>query len=436
MASVEKKELYRELGRLGICLGIGIAVGLVAGSALYGTLAASIFYLFWQLAQVYRLVRWLGTDTPEEVPEGRGIWSYAFDRIYRLQKKQARQRQQLQDQADSIRQALSSSSQAVVMVNAHGSIDWCNETAASLLGVRYPEDQGQLIVNLVRDPEFVEFFNGQDYSHGLKLISPVDDVSHLRFELTEFGDGNRLLFARDITRIAQLERMRVDFIANVSHELRTPLTVINGYIENLRTVMAGNNELALKALEHMHNQSERMGSLVEDLMWLSKLESVPISNENQQINVAALIAMIVDDQRAAFGEKLSFTVDVPPDTYLMGQEKEIHSAFGNLVSNACKYTPEGGEVNIAWYLSADEAVFEVSDTGVGIPPEHIPRLTERFYRVDKSRSIASGGTGLGLAIVKHVLLRHHAHLEISSTPGKGSTFQCVFPKARLSGRAA
>jgi two-component system phosphate regulon sensor histidine kinase PhoR len=241
-------------------------------------------------------------------------------------------------------------------------------------------------------------------------------------ELSLFGDGHRLLFARNLTKIKRLERMREDFVANVSHELRTPLTVINGYLETLNSLSLSDNPSVNKALSQMQAQSSRMSVLVEDLMLLAQLDSVFTKIENQEVDVSSLVEHAVADMNVSLAVDKTVTVNLNKNLFALGQEKELNSVITNLISNACKYTPAGGEVEISWQLNDIGAEFSVRDTGIGIAPEHISRLTERFYRVDKSRSIATGGTGLGLAIVKHVLIRHNSYLTINSSLGESSTF--------------
>lgn len=431
MIKAAKKELYRELFSLGAFAMAGFAIGVWQSNFVAGLVFSMLVYLALHLQQLFRLLNWVASEPGTPVPQGRGGWVFVFDRLFSMQRAHVRERERLQEQADYMRQALSSLSEAVVMTDVDGNITWCNQAAGRLLGLYYPNHLGQLLTELLPAPEFVDYFNRRNYAKGLELVSPENGAIQVVFEVTLFGKGNRMLFARDITKLNRLERMRVDFIANVSHELRTPLTVINGYLESIGPVIDDENRLLLKAVEQMQGQSTRMGALVDDLMWLSRLESVPMSTDNQLVNVAALLGMIVDDLKVGFGAGLGFSVSVEDDRPLLGQEKEIHSAFSNLINNACKYTPEGGAVEIRWYCSDKNAVLEVTDTGVGIAPEHLSRLTERFYRVEKSRSIATGGTGLGLAIVKHVLIRHQGELEVVSEPDKGSTFRCLFPLSRL-----
>lgn len=420
----------RQLAWLALTVLLGAAIGALADLAMAGAAGGAILWALIWLRQARRLMLWLDSGI-EEPPEARGVWGAIFDGLYHLHRRDREERERLEAAAEYLREALSSLSQAVVMVDAAGAIQWCNQSATRLLGLRWPEDEHQVISHLVRDPQFVRYFNGGRYAEPLEMTSPQDDKITLQFEITGFGEGNRLVFGTDITKIKRLEQMRVDFIANVSHELRTPLTVLSGYIETLNDVPEIDPRVA-KALGQMKTQSVRMETLVADLMWLSRLESVPLPRQSQPLHVASLVNALVTEAKVKIGAGKHFVVETDENLRLLGQEKEIHSAFNNLIVNACKYTPGDGQVTIRWGMDErGNGIFAVSDTGIGIAKEHLPRLTERFYRVDKSRSIATGGTGLGLAIVKHVLLRHHARLDVTSTVAEGSTFRCIFPPEQL-----
>lgn len=427
--------VYAECIRLLLIVALGALVGSRWGQTVAGIAVALFFFACWHLRQAARLLRWLGDEQESAPPESAGIWAVIFDRLYHRQRSARRERERLELASQTIREASSSISDVVLMVDAKGAIIWCNLAANGLLGIAWPVDGGQLLVNLLRNPRFVRYFQRGDYDEPLEMKSPHDSQQVLRFEIKVYGEANRMLLVRDITKISRLEKMRVDFIANVSHELRTPLTVINGYLETLRGFDGEVPPQALdRGLAQMQVQSRRMEALVNDLTTLSRLESEPESAVRQTLDVASLVAQLIDDASGAAQAAKRFHVDVQSGVLLQGQEREIHSAFGNLVNNACKYTAVDGEIRICWRLEQRRAVFEVRDNGEGIDVSHLPRLTERFYRVDRSRSIETGGTGLGLAIVKHVLMRHQAQLEIESTPGEGSVFRCVFPVDRIESR--
>jgi two-component system phosphate regulon sensor histidine kinase PhoR len=426
------QELFRELTRLLTLAGLGALVGWLLGWPWLGLALALLLYGGWQLVQVGRLAAWLEGDTRLDPPESHGIWASVLDRLYRLQKAHHVEHEQLLDAASYVSEGVASLSDGVIMVDADGVIVWCNDATERLVGVRSARDKGNLMVNLLRDPDFVRYFQRGDFSGGLEMTSPDESRRILRVEVTLFGAGNRLVFIRDVTQIHQLEQMRVDFIANVSHELRTPLTVINGYLETLEGMDADIPAAMLdRALGQMQVQSKRMQTLIDDITLLSRLESEPDSEPTRPIDVAAMVTMMADDAGCCMGSDHNFELRLDPQYRLQGEQKAIHSAFGNLVDNACKYSRPGSDIRVHWRVGEEGGIFEVEDEGPGIDQADIPRLTERFYRADKGRSAASGGTGLGLAIVKHALKRHEGRLEIESTLGKGSVFRCVFPVHRL-----
>jgi two-component system phosphate regulon sensor histidine kinase PhoR len=429
-----RRDFIRELQRF-IALGaVGVLLGMLFGQPLAGFTLAILCYLCWQSYQLVRLLQWLGGDTRLEPPESSGLWALVLDKLFHLQKDHRQERDRLTASASYITEGAASLSDGVVMVNAQGVIFWCNNATERLVGVRCPRDKGNLLVNLVREPDFVHYFQGGDFDSPMELHTSTGMSRILRIEITLFGEGNRLVYISDVTKISRLEKMRVDFIANVSHELRTPLTVINGYLETLR---GQDGELPAdslqRALAQMQGQSERMLTLVSDITLLSRLESQPEaeSSDEQLIDVAALATMLVDDAKSSIGADRNFFLELESQHLLKGEEKAIHSAFGNLVDNACKYSEPGGTIHIRWLLDEHGGVFEVADDGIGVDAADVPHLTERFYRTDKSRSVASGGTGLGLAIVKHALLRHDGGLEINSQLGEGSVFRCTLPRDRL-----
>ena len=426
------RELGRELFKVFALAGLGAFLGWLVGWPWLGLALVTLLYSCWQVFQVALLASWLAGDTRLDPPESRGLWASVLDKLYHLQKSHHAEHEQLLAAANYISEGVASLSDGVIMVDADGVIVWCNEATERLVGVRSHKDKGNLLVNLLRNPGFVRYFQRGNYSSGLEMAAPDDGRQLLRIEVTLFGAGNRLVFIRDVTKMHRLEQMRVDFIANVSHELRTPLTVINGYIETL-DAMDGEIPPAVleRALGQMQGQSERMQSLIDDITLLSRLESEPDTQPAGPIDVSALATMLVDDVSCGIGLERNFKLQLDSAIQLQGEQKAVHSAFGNLVDNACKYSPAGSNIWIRWRVENESGIFEVKDSGLGIGDTDIPRLTERFYRVDKGRSVASGGTGLGLAIVKHALKRHGARLEIESTLGRGSVFRCVFPAYRI-----
>lgn len=329
------------------------------------------------------------------------------------------------------RQAAAASPDAAVILRGDGEIAWINAAATRLLGLRYPQDLGQMVVNLIRSPEFARYIGEGRYEEPLHMPSPVDESTKLLVRVVPYGGDRRLMMVRDVTRLHRLEQMRKDFVANVSHELRSPLTVIVGYLETLNDDDATPEHLR-RPLTQMAKQADRMCLIVEDLLRLSRIENQPGGAPKTSIPVAEMLERIRIDA-AKLGDGMHrIRVDANPRIRLLGEYNELYSAFSNLVFNAVQYTPKGGEIFITWAAGTpDGAKLEVRDTGVGIEPHHVPRLTERFYRIDKARSREIGGTGLGLAIVKHVLVRHDAVLDVHSVPGRGSTFSCVFPSSRI-----
>jgi two-component system phosphate regulon sensor histidine kinase PhoR len=319
----------------------------------------------------------------------------------------------------------------VVLLDGSDKIEWCNTTAENQLGLALKQDHGQPISYLVRHTDFITYLRDQDYSEPIKLKSWRNPEVTLEIQLVPFGANQKLLICRDITQLEKLEHMRRDFIANVSHELRTPLTVVGGFLETLMDMDGKMPKEIRNYFNLMQEQTARMRHLVEDLLTLSQLENSQTVPQDMEIDVEALLASVMNEARSLSNGRHRLSLDMDPGLCLTGAMEELHSAFGNLVSNAVRYTPENGEITLSWKLRGQEGVFSVRDTGIGIEQQHIDRLTERFYRVDRSRSRETGGTGLGLSIVKHILTRHQARLEIQSEPGKGSTFSAVFPKARL-----
>ncbi len=401
-------------------------IGWLTGVPGWTLLAAALAYIAWNLRQLHRLQRWLADPAYDEPPQAGGIWGEVLDAIHRRQRQYKEEHIRLQRVVDYLRDSFASIADAVVMIDPDGAIDWSNHASERLLGLHHPEDSGQQLLNLIRSPDFIDYYEGGDYSHAFTLSSPANPALELNCQITCFGKGSLLLFARDITENSRLQQMRSDFVANVSHELRTPLTVICGYLDHFLSVDQVDERQA-KAFKQMFAQANRMERLIKDLLLLSRLESVPDSSQQQDIDVLAAMATIREEILAAFKGERTITLEGDASLRLVGSWEELQSAFSNLVMNAAKYTESGGHINIRWYSDDDNAYLQVEDDGVGIDSHHLPRLTERFYRVDKSRSIDTGGTGLGLAIVKHVLMRHNAELLIDSRSGAGSSFSCAFP---------
>ena len=410
-----------------------LLIGLISGYYAWSLVVGLGLYLGWTLKQLLRLHDWLRNHQPDEAPpDGYGLWGEVFDSIYHLQRRDQRVRGRLQAVIDRVQESTAALKDAVIMLDSHGDLEWWNRAAETLLGLKTPQDSGQPITNLVRHPRFKEYFDNGNYAEPLEIPSPVNDHLRIQLYLTRYGNNEHLMLVRDVTRVHHLEQMRKDFIANVSHELRTPLTVICGYLETLLDNVEDVNPRWKRPLSQMQQQGERMQTLLNDLLLLAKLEATDYPSDNQPVPIDALLRSITGDARALSGQRnQTITLDIETDVALKGSEAELRSGFSNLVFNAVKYTPDGGSIRIRWWADHLGAHLSVQDSGVGIDNKHLPRLTERFYRVDSSRNASTGGTGLGLAIVKHVLLRHRGHLDISSVLGHGSTFTCQFDPAQI-----
>lgn len=413
---------------------IGIACLLLAttGVSWVGLiiLALTSFTLY-HLWQGKLLLEWVSIDHREAPPdEVRGIWNLLATRMHKTNKAHRQQdakSRQLINQFIKVSMAMPD---GIVIVDDKGRIEWFNETAIRLLGLRKVQDRGSHIINLIRDPAFIAFIDKDNTSESLRMDSSVDPDVKLDLRLTRYND-KRLLIIQDFSALDHMEQVRKDFVANVSHELRTPLSVIAGYLETLNDEEAPELEPYQPIFWQMKDQSDRMTRLVEDLLILSNLESNQTISNRTPVDVPSMLKGICDDAIILSGAKNhDIHLEVSSDKFLSGNPSELHGVFSNLVSNAVNYTPELGAIYIRWYSSGDKLVMEVSDTGIGIEPQHINRLTERFYRADKGRSRSVGGTGLGLAIAKHALQRHDGVLKISSVPGQGSTFKCIFPPER------
>ena len=406
-------------------------IGLIVGYPLWGIIAGFVVYLVMLARRYKQFENWMnsGLCDPEDFS---GVFEDLSFRIYRIRTRSRKRKKRLTELLRRWQDSSSALPDAAVVVDKDGNITWFNQTASSMLGLK-SSDQGRHIGNLIRNPRFIHYIVKGDFTEQLEISSPIDISKILSIRITPYGAGQRLLLMSDITHLQRLMTMRRDFIANVSHELRTPLTVIMGYLETLKEDDEADLD-ALKAyLSRIETPALRMKSLVEDLLLLSKLDTgAPSSPSNSSvINVASMIKNISAEAEQISKGRHVISIEVDEELQLKGVEKEIYSAFINLVTNAIRYTPEGGEITIKWLALGDGASFCVKDNGMGIPPEHMARLTERFYRIDVGRSRSSGGTGLGLAIVKQVLRRHDAELVIDSEAGKGSEFCCFFQQSRI-----
>ncbi|MBN8412757.1 phosphate regulon sensor histidine kinase PhoR [Halomonas denitrificans] len=421
----------REVWRLTLLVGIGALLGWPFSLTSVGVGAGLTLGLAYHLRNLHAMHDWLTHRPQQEPPTASGLWGELFDRLYRYQKGQRITQRRLRSTLQRIQESSEAMRDSVVMLDRHGDLEWWNSSAERMLGLKPALDRGQHITNLLRDPRFVGYFNERDYREPLSLPSPIDENMILQFQITLYGDDERLVMARDITRLHRLEQMRRDFVANVSHELRTPLTVLTGYLETYGDMADMLPERLGKGVAQMQNQTRRMQNLVNDLLLLSRLENDQGGDDHTRLDPTTLLQTVKRDAQALSGGRQQIEVSIDDPRGLKGSEKEIHSAISNLAFNAVRYAGDGARIQLRWRAYGDGACLEVEDDGDGIDPMHLPRLTERFYRVDKGRSTATGGTGLGLAIVKHVLLRHDARLDIDSHPGEGATFRCIFPSSRV-----
>ncbi len=417
------------LGSLGIA---AIVVGLTFGerAGLWFAVLALALYGAVHLSYLAALGNWLESPHLTSIPNGIGTWSEVFARLYRMRRDSEVNERRLRDNEDRFRRTISALPEGIVLVDAALQIEWCNPVAERHLALKLGADQGLRLTNLVRDPVFVAYMTSGEFDTPLTFRPLANPSLALSVQVIEFEPARWIVLTRDVTQSERVDAMRRDFVANVSHELRTPLTVVNGFLETMLETDAPIDETRRRHLRLMQEQAQRMHRLVEDLLMLSRLESQENPVADEDVDVPQLVREVADEARALSQGRHQIEVQIGGGR-IRGSRDELRSAFGNLVSNAIRYTPDGGRITLRWRVADDGARFEVEDTGIGVAPEHIPRLTERFYRVDKSRSRETGGTGLGLAIVKHVLLRHQGRLDVHSQLGRGSVFSAWLPRARL-----
>ncbi len=421
------------LSVLGVLAAAAAALWAILGPAHALALLAPALAVLWlrHLANLRRLLGWLEAPADRALPYGSGLWEDAYAGLARLLRQQRQSEAGLRGALERFQSATSAMNEAVIILDELDRIEWCNPSAEHHFEIDARRDLGRQLTYIVRQPQFLEYLLAQNFSEPFVLRGARGGETTLSIQLVPYGNRQKLVISRDITRLERLEETRRDLVANVSHELRTPITVIAGFLETLNEPNEPDPELRRRALELMSRQAARMQTLVEDLLTLSRLENARGPASERPVDVPAMTRSLLADAQALSGGQHSIEIARCDGPWISGSEDELRSAFTNLVSNAVRYTPASGQVRIAWRPSPEGgAVFSVADTGIGIEPEHIPRLTERFYRVDRSRSRETGGTGLGLAIVKYALSHHQARLEVESVPGQGSTFSAVFPARR------
>ncbi len=419
------KEFW-QFAALGLLVGL---LGLLFDLLLPVLLIYVLLWLGWYFYNLVRLERWLELGKKYSPPTSRGLWGHIFTGIYHLQQRKRRRNKKLVKLLGRFRESTAALPEGVIVLREQGDIEWWNDKAGELLGLKYPQDVDRRLTNLLRNPVVMDYFRQGEREKPVHFPSPVDEKKILSLKIVPYGNRQQLVVVRDVTLNKRVEEMQRDFVANISHELRTPLTVINGYLENL---LDDEGQMDAEYRQHafrvMQQQAVRMRQLTDDLTTLSNVDNEKIGPRNDVVNVPQMLGSLREEAQILSGDNnhtLVFEVD--ENLFLRGDQRELDSVFTNLVVNAINYTPAGGAIRIRWYQDDNGAHFEVNDTGIGIAPYHVDRLTERFYRVDVARSRHTGGSGLGLAIVQRALQRHQAGLRIDSEVGRGSAFICDFP---------
>jgi two-component system, OmpR family, phosphate regulon sensor histidine kinase PhoR len=418
-----------------VALGCGLVAALL-DRFWWGVGLGLALYLVRELYYLAALRAWADHPKRVELPEPRGAWGDVYERLLDLQRRNRKRKKRLAALLAQFQSSAEALPDGVVIMEERGEIVWFNTVAGALLGLRNGQDQGQRLPNLLRHPDFTQYYERGQFEGAVEIPSPVNAGVMLALRVVRYGDNQRLLMVRDVSELHRLERIRRDFVANASHELRTPLTVLRGYIDMMLPETGGALAEWRAPLAEMHAQAGRMEALLADLLKLARLEAETATRRPDVLDVPALVEQALAEARGLSKDRHRFEVTIDPELALYGRATEAESIFGNLVANAVQYTPAGGRISVTWRAEGDGAVFAVADTGIGVAEHDIPRLTERFYRVDEGRSRASGGTGLGLSIVKHALERHEGRLEIRSRLGEGSTFTCHFPPHRVMRRRA
>ncbi len=418
--------------RLSLILLASALVGWLFNHVLLVLLATSLTLLVWHYHHLFQLIDWLWKSKSLSPPQAKGVWGHLYDGLYRQVKQHRTKQKQLNEKIRRFRDGAEALPDAALMLSKELTIEWGNKKAQRLLGIRWPDDLSQRIDNLLRAPEFTEYLAQENFESPCMLTSPIHTEVKLEIRIMAYGSEHVLLLARDVSNIQRLEEMRRDFVANVSHELKTPLTVVRGYVEMIQASEETFDPVWQKAFQTIEGQVSRMDRLVSQLLSLAKVENNS-DDDRQTVDMGHLIRTLIDEVSWLNQEKQhQITLSITTDVNVFGFETELKSACANLLSNAIAYTPAKGNIQVSWQLVDNKAVFAVKDDGDGIKPEHLNRLTERFYRIDRSRSRDTGGSGLGLAIVKHVLHHHQAELVINSHWGQGSEFAIYFDQTALS----
>ncbi len=414
--------------RSGAAVVAGLIIGWILGDAFLGLAIALALYCAWLHRRLDQLLGWLRNRKETEAPDPRGVFEDLCREIDYLRERHKKRKKKLGTYLKQFQQATRALPDSTVVLDENGSVQWANKAATDILGIRWPEDSGQRLSNIVRIPTLLEFLDRDEPNASVDIPSPVDEAVQLNVRITPSGNRQRLFVARDVTQLHRANQVRSDFVANVSHELRTPITVLRGYLENMSTQHEVCPPAWEGAIAQMSDHVNRMQAVVEDLLLLSALEQHDRVEAPKPVPVAELIVDIHKrSQQIADHQDRIFMLELETEASILGSYKELYSCISNLIYNAVKYTEPRGVIEIRWYRDDDGAHLAIKDNGIGIGPEHIARVTERFYRAENSRARTRGGTGLGLAIVKHILTRHDASLHIESEIGKGSLFRCDFP---------
>ncbi|MFK5913028.1 MAG: phosphate regulon sensor histidine kinase PhoR [Woeseiaceae bacterium] len=414
-------------------------LGIIAISALIGFIFDQVFlfiavalfiYIFFMLRNVFRLHKWL-LNRKKNLPDAQGYWGEIFNELFLLEKKTLKQKKLLSGALSRFKKAAEALPDGVIILSHDNEIEWVNPIANNLLGINLKKDSGQKINNLIRHPDFQSYLVKSNFSKVMTLPSPTNIDNTITLQIIPFGYKQKMVFCHDITHINKLEEMRTNFVSNVSHEMRSPLTVLMGYLEMFSDKIPQDEKSFKLGIDNMYQQANRMQRLVTDLLALSKMETAKVEHA-KTVHIASLLISLKENAEVLAKDKQhTIQLHAEENINLRGNLDELHSLFANLINNAVRYTPEKGNIDIQWTKVGDEVVFSVTDDGPGIAAQHIPHLTERFYRADIDRSRESGGTGLGLAIVKYAAERHEGRLDIKSTLGQGSTFSCTFPEQRI-----
>ena len=419
---------HKDLLHYALAVFFAFLTSLFVGHFLYFLLAICIAIIIRQTYLLKQLEHWLSAGAKANNPPRGGLWEEVYYHIFRIKRANKKRKKKLSNIIDQFRKSTAALPDAIVVLGEYDEISWFNKAAKKILGLQ-PSDKGQRIPNLIRTPAFVDFLVKKDSNAVLSISSPINKNITLQIKIVNYGKNAHLLVAHDVTYLKNIERMRKDFVDNISHELRTPLTVLKGYLETLTDMDDQHSALLTHSLEQMQNQTFRMQHLVDDLLLLANLETQRISHDC--VTIQPLLKQICSESSAleALNNRIELFID--SDVNIIGNDQELRSAFSNLVVNALKYSPEESIVTVQWYQSGESLILAVTDQGEGIPEQEIPKVTERFYRINVKRQQQKSGTGLGLSIVIHVLARHSAKLVITSELGKGSCFKCIFPKQRF-----